>query len=294
MVNNHYETELHPSESMQSIKKAKPRLFGKLFKYEMIAYMRSLIPIWIVLLGTAVLNRIVQIFEVDSTVYNIIFGSSVFVYVIGIILTFVMTFINTITRFYRNLFTSEGYLSFTLPVSTAQHIWVKLLSALTVNIINLIAIILSVAIITIGDVGVEILKAAAYMIKSLIPYMNVHACFYIAEFLLMLLTALICGILLFYTCIAIGQLSKKNRVACAVGVYFIYYVISQIIGTILIVVITLLSQTEIANKISVFVTQNPYTAIHIGFGAFLAIYLFLSFVFYIVTYKIIDRKLNLE
>ena len=51
--------------------------------------------------------------------------------------------------------------------------------------------------------------------------------FYIIEVLLLILVAIICGYLLIYACISIGQLARKNKILAAVGVYFGYSVVLQ-------------------------------------------------------------------
>ncbi len=90
----------------------------KLIKYDFSSYLKLLLPVQLILLGIAALNRIIQLFEDgSSTVYNIVFGSSVFLYVVSIIIAIVLTFVVSIVRFYQGMYSNEGYLSHTLPVT---------------------------------------------------------------------------------------------------------------------------------------------------------------------------------
>ena len=94
----------------------------KLMKFELASYMRSLLPFQLILLGIALLHRFVQLFENDGDAYWTFFSSSTAIIIIACIVTLVATVALCIARFYKNMFTGEGYLSFTLPVTVHQHI----------------------------------------------------------------------------------------------------------------------------------------------------------------------------
>ena len=52
----------------------------KLYKYEFLALLRTLLPVYVALFGVALLSRFLQIFENKSVAYAIVFGSSCFAY----------------------------------------------------------------------------------------------------------------------------------------------------------------------------------------------------------------------
>ena len=54
-----------------------------------------------------------------------------------------LTFIIGIVRFYKNLFTGEGYLSFTLPVTPGQQLFTKALVSFLFSVITIIVILVS-------------------------------------------------------------------------------------------------------------------------------------------------------
>ena len=56
-------------------------------------------------------------------------------------------------RFYKNLLSGEGYLTFTLPFSATQHIVCKLLCGVLVIVIDFIAVIASLLIMVCGYGG---------------------------------------------------------------------------------------------------------------------------------------------
>lgn len=262
----------------------------KLFKHEFAAYWRVLLPAWIALMGVSVLGRLIQLFEQDSTIYEIVSGSSVVFYVIAIVAAFAFPFVYAIIRFYRNLFTGEGYLTFTLPVTPTQHIWVKVLTAVALQVLSLLVICLSATIMTAGELLVEIWKAIVYLLDQAYLHMGGHLVWFIIEAVLLLLVLLVYEALFFDTCITIGQLFRKNRVLAAVGVYFGFYVIEQVVGTCAIIVAAFINW----DSLMLFVSENLYLCAHLGMWLLIVGTAVLGAVFYVVTHHIISKRLNLE
>lgn len=274
----------------------------KLFKHEFAYYLRSMLPIYGILLAIAAVSRIIQFFEADNTVYNTLNIISVLTYVVGIIAVFAMTMVFTITRYYRNLFTSEGYLSFTLPVTPTQHILTKLSTAVIVHAASLVVVLISACIITAGDVLNEIVKAIAYIV-DLIPerlaftfeettaaQWRVNIWLFAAEFILLALAAVIYQMLLFYGCITVGQMFHKNRILAAVGVYFGYYMATQAIGTVLVIV----SQFLPWEDLGLIFLDAPIGCIHSLLIGYTLLNLLVATGLFFVSRFIVRRRLNLE
>ncbi len=266
----------------------------KLFKHEILAWLRVWTPMQIILLAVAAFGRVWQFFENDSMAYDIIFGSAVGLYVVAIIASIGLVTVFGVVRFYKNLFSREGYLSFTLPVTPAQHIWVKMLTAGLFSLLSLVVIFLSFGVFTAGEFFVEIVKALSYIMKQAIPLLGAHLIFYIIEFVLLMAVAVLGGSLLYYTCIALGQTFKKNRVIGAIGVYFIYYIINQVIGTVLSVIIMLLAQTDFFLAIGRFIEENPFETVHIVLCGSLVLSSLLAALYFVITHAVMRKKLNLE
>ncbi len=266
----------------------------KLFKHEIVAYLRLFVPLEIILLGVALLGRIVQFFEADTTAYSIVNVSSIIAYVVAILACVFISFIFSIVRFYRNMFTGEGYLTMTLPITTNQHLLVKVLTAALFQIINVVTMFLSLCLITAGDVMVEMFRAMGYLLARFAAEIGGHFYIYIAEGILLLLVALLTGFLLYYTCIAVGQLFNKNRILAAVGVYFAYYTATQILGTILVVLFSVLYDYLPIHAMVRFAEQNPHATIHIVLCGLLLFYAVLGVVYFLITRYIVNRRLNLE
>lgn len=187
----------------------------KLFKHEIQAFTRPLIPMYLVMLGVALMGRFVQLFENDSDAYAILFGSSIGVFVISAVVCLVLTVFFCIKRFYSNLFSSEGYLTLTLPVTSTHHILVKNTVAVLAQLTSIVMILLSVCVLTLGDVCIEIFKAGGYLMNVFFDAYNGHAPLLIIEAIVTILFASSASMMIYYACIAIGQRAKKNRIACS-------------------------------------------------------------------------------
>lgn len=266
----------------------------KLLKYEFISYLRTLVPMYIILLAIGILNRFVQIFENDHFSYNIIFTSSVIALVVASMVCAVMTTVMGVVRFHKNLYTSEGYLSFTLPVTSGQHIFAKLVMVLAFTFIGLLVILTSASIAMLGDVLVEVFRAIGYILKEYFAYFGANGAFYIIEIAILILVSAIYQYLVYYSCITIGQTAKKNRVLMAFLTYFIYYIITQVVGTIFMIIVSALSFSGALEEVAMVITNHPYATLHIAFVTGIAFFTALSVGLYFINRYIMNRKLNLE
>ncbi len=266
----------------------------KLWKHEFLSYVRLLIPVYAAVFGVAALNRLLQFFEADTVVYKLAFGSSTVLCVLAMLIAGLLTTIFIVLRFYRHLFTGEGYLTFTLPATPTQHLWVKLTCACVCQWMTYAVIILSAMLLGAGDMTYEVFKAAAYLFDLAYNAIGFHTVLFVIEFIAAVFVAGVSGVLLYYSCIAIGQTFKKNRVLAAVGVYFVYNVITQIISTVTSIVFTLSVNFLPMDELTQWVEQNPCAFVHIMMITGLVMSAALSTVFFLLTRSILYNKLNLE
>lgn len=270
----------------------------KLLKYEFAALGKVLIPCNLAVLLVAFLNRMLQFAEPKKTSYlfNSIFGISVAALVLAVAALLVITIIYTVVRFYKHLFSNEGYLTFTLPVSVDQHLFAKLFTATVFVLLSYLTIALSVMIVFSGDMLTEAFEALAYLyecIRAIIP--PVHVGLWIAEIGLSLIASAASGMLFYYLCLSIGQLAKKHRILLAAGVYigstsafsFLYTVIT---------IITMMSEAEYGwiLELEEKITADPVGYLHGIFIGALLLNLLFGALCYFFTRLILKKKLNLE
>lgn len=270
----------------------------KLLKHEFLFYWRLILPVHIALLGVALLGRFTQLFEADTVVYDVVSTSAVVLFVVAALASLLLTTIFCIIRFYRNLFSGEGYLTFTLPVTPTQHLLVKLLAAVVINLLSLLGVFVSTCVILDTDMLLEIGKALIFLYKEVgeaLGANRIHLTLYLVEMPILTVVSRFYQILVFYLCIALGQLFHKNRILIAVGMFFAYFLITQIIATVLSGALSIyLSNFRSIIELLTFIGKHPYASIHIVFGVSMAIYVGMAILFFFLTRRIIRRKLNLE
>lgn len=282
----------------------------KLIKYDFHSYIRLLLPVQLILIGIAAINRIVQFFEPaanqvamtsangrytgisGSGVYHTVFISSIVLYVISIIVCLVITAIVAVRRFYQGMYTNEGYLSHTLPVTPTQHIFAKLLTSLIFTVGSLFAIFLSFIVITFGDMNIEIFKAFFYIMGDYFKVYGGQTALYILEAVVLVIVFCSFYYLKLYCCISVGQLVQKKKILLAFGVFFGIYVIKQIIGTILI--ITVFNNYDLMAQISDWIAKNATTYLHILLCSAIVFSGIFGLIYFLISKHIMSKKLNLN
>lgn len=265
----------------------------KLFKHEFKAWLRVMAIVWAVMLAFAGVYRLFLCFESDSVAYIIISALALVIFIIGLSVCMVFCEIFGVVRFYKNLFTGEGYLSFTLPVTAGSHLWVKALTHGTMLLLTMLVSGASLLIISAGEVFTEIGKAAAYLWEKIPEEAVGHIMGYGGELLVLMLVGLVFSPMLYYACICIGQLFRKHRVLGAIGVYFGYYYICQILGSVLTGVLAALGETGTEETV-VEMTSFPYTEFHVIFGIGILWTVIIGMVYFAICHHIMTKKLNLE
>ena len=268
----------------------------KLIKHEYLAFFRSMCPICAITLGVGLLTRIIQLFESDSAAYAIISGSAFVVFWVSVMVALVATIALSVKRFYTNLFTAEGYLSMTLPVTAGQHIFAKLLVAVTGSIATFITVLISASVSCFGKTLWEIIKAIDFLARDAVAKWGAHFIFYVIEAVIMAVVFITYNFVVFYLCISIGQRAKKNRILAAFGAYFGYYVITQIVGTMFILILTAMPRflEKLIFDFSRWAVEHPYAAVHVVMLGISVFYAALSVGIFFYSRYIIKNKLNLE
>lgn len=267
----------------------------QLLKHEFIYYIRTFGLFLPIVLAVGVMTKVCLLLDNGSIVNTLAIGSSIMMLAVSCFALMLMASFIGIVRFYKNMYAAEGYLTLTLPVSHAQHIFVKLFVALVAEVACLLTVILSVLIACSGAALSELFAIFGNAFRELsvlagVPNMLAYA----IEILLLVILIGAGNMLLFYACITVGQLAKKNRILLAIGAYFIYYMATQVLGTVFNILFAMLSETYIMGLIFEWAIANPIPALHIYFCAFILISAVMAAVFWAVTQWIMTKKLNLE
>ena len=266
----------------------------KLYKHEFVAWLRVIVFFWAATLLTAGINRIVQIFENDSIYYTILFAFSMLAFGVGILCSIAAPLIFGIVRFYKNFFTGEGYLTFTLPATKRQLLWVKLSVATCMGVISGLVCMLSGGVIMAGEVLTEVCRAAVYLFRDITGEDMLHLVGWVLEILVLLLVAEVGKHLFYYTCICLGQTFRKNRVLAAVGVYFAFYLVTQVLSTVFSVVFAIVGETGALDGIVEAIVNNGELFIHLGLSGAAVLSAAITGIYWFICHWVLRKKLNLE
>ena len=272
-------------------------MVGKLIKYDFMSFFRLLLPVQLIIIGIAAINRIVQIFENDSMpAYRIAFTSSAVLLAVACLVGIIMCIVIAIVRFYQGLYSNEGYLSQTLPVTPAQHILSKMLVSMIFELGTFLAIFLALNVATIGDVNIEVYKAGGYLLRLVSEVVHGHLALYILEAVIFVLVSIAVMYLMFYFCISIGQLVNRKKILLAFGVFFGLYMLGQILMTILIIIGAMEPNflTALVSNIAQWAVQHRIAAIHVFFCAGIVAEAVLGLVFFLISRVIMAKRLNLS
>ena len=196
-------------------------MLGKLMKYDLRSGFRKFSLIWIGLVLLAAINgltvRLVLNGDVQSQLVNFFFGVLPMMLLVALFVAmFVFVLVFTIEIFYKGLLGSEGYLMFTLPVTTAEHIASKTLTALIFAALSTIVAVLSGSILMAVLASPVELGTFMDMLREMNGYLHTNPLpagtgWVLAEFALYSILASAAATLQIYAAISVGHLAKKHR-----------------------------------------------------------------------------------
>lgn len=201
----------------------------KLMKHEFFALFRVLIYVSAVVLVLSVLARVALALEqFEFTIISMVFS------IYGIAVLMVCAWAVSVNRFYRSLFTGEGYLTFSLPATPSQILIAKLLSAIATMFVS--AIISGIAIVIIFS-GIDFDAifegmgvTAGELIDGLGAYLSSDPLIVVEE-VVSLIVSIPLSLLFLYSVICVGQLFTKHRKLFAfligLAVYFVASLVSS-------------------------------------------------------------------
>lgn len=196
-----------------------------------------------------------------------------------------------LSRFYKSRFTDEGYLTFTLPVSTAQNYLSALTNILIWNVISGVVMSISVmALMLIGlseipgfrdSMTLESFGAAFGEMAAMEGYLEYQSLSAILG-----LVSLVAQPVIIMACITLGAvLAKKHKVLAAIG---IYYGVSMAIGMVTSVGTTAVMMEELQ------VSTSLYSgSMLLMVGIQIAVQLVLCIGGSALSVWLMDKKLNL-
>ncbi len=266
-------------------------MLSKLLKYEIKATARAFLPLYVVLLAFAVIQKVISLLNANNWDAPQIISMALYMTImVGI---FVMTLVVMIQRLYKNLLSDEGYLMFTLPTKPWKHITSKLLVSMMWTAASGVVAIISIIIIACdeifkGDFVQEVVGA----IGKFFEYFGATSILFIVEILLAIIIGLASSVLIIYASIALGHLFNRHRVLASLGAFLVLNTVSQIIFTIVSIIPGTKFLPEHLSSTSDFHAMEASFHLIMWYG--IVFFAILAACYFIVTNYILSKRLNLE
>lgn len=249
-------------------------MVGKLLKHDLVALFRLLIYTGCFALAFAVISRILM--ATDSGFWIFMMLLSVWA---SVALIFIAS-IGSLVRFYKSLFTGEGYMTFSLPVSVTKLLISKLLSAFIASLAGVLVFVACLLILLSGLPAEEfqiVLEALGNVFNELGIMLSYDPLITI-EIVLIVIVSIPMGLLQYYLCLSIGQLFSKHRVGWSVGIIIASNIVLNILFSYCLLPI-----------VDAFGEINP----HLSMWTFIIVFAGLDVGYFFLIRYLLSHKLNL-
>lgn len=261
----------------------------KLLKYELKATARIFVPLYLLLTILSIINRVFLNINANSfTVVQVIAYGALLFTIIGI---FVTTLLVTIQRFYKNLLSDEGYLSFTLPVKTYQHIISKGLIGVMWFIIDVVLLFITGLILLANGDFIPAMDILFEYISQTINQYGSGVVVIGIQFIILGIISIMSTIAKIYAATTMTNFTDKHKILVGIGAYIGFDIIEQTILAIIVFIVYQVSNIfDILNNVEAFASEPIIIAL---FGLSILIFITGSVYFYITNW-VLKNKLNLE
>ena len=274
-------------------------MLRKLLKHEFRATGRIMLPLFLIVLGTAVgANLSVRVLmETSNKVLNLLGGLMIAAFAVAIFGVCIMSMVVMVRRFYKNLLQDEGYVMMTLPVSVHQHIWSKLIVsavwfALTLIVVGLACLIVAADVKVIHQIAEGFGELLGELYRHFTAYYAINGTALAVEFLVLCFVGCCALCLQFYASLAIGHSFSSHKMAWSVLWFFVTMFAMQFLGGSGIV---LLDESWFHNLLLGWTDNiSGMAAMHLSMVCLILGEVFYGAIFYFLTTYFLKRRLDLE
>lgn len=233
-------------------------MLRKLLKYDMAAIKRIYTILSISVFAAAIIGALCMRFfletmDIDEYGFFSVFALLFFIFsVIAVIGSFIVTMILVFIRFYKNFYSDEGYLTFTLPVDRKTLLKSKTFNALiwlgfevVLLVLCVLAYMLFIPVMEEGGPVINLIafKTVGYFLKDIWNTVGAWLIVYIVMMIALIGVYLWFSIELMHFCITIGAVvARKGKLFAGLGIWYgVNSGISLVIQIVLILSISLMS-----------------------------------------------------
>lgn len=206
-------------------------MFAKLLKYDL----RAVFKYWWIAavssLGLSVIGGVcINIITVDYTSFQALQSIAILglvISIIGLCVFGVLSEILILVRFYKNFFSDEGYLTFTLPVRKTQLLNSKLLMSVIFTASTTLVILFDIFLMLAVGIPEEIfnrqlIEGMFKLVGEIFGELGLYTIVYLLEFVVMVIAAQLLSILMIVICLTFAAvITRKSKVIAGIGIYYL-------------------------------------------------------------------------
>lgn len=272
-------------------------MLKKLLKYDF----KAVIKLWLIGVSAILLLSVVGGFcfrldEIERELPYVVYVVSGFVRVfviMGYMAILVLTPVLIFVRFYKNFFTDEGYLTFTLPVSRAQLLNSKIIMCTVINWLTGFAVVSSIIIMILIGLKQNIFSPEFWkdFLDLLKDIFKGYGAIYVILSLTLSLVYSLLSVLFLSSCITLAStIVKKAKVITAIG---IYYGVNSTVGFV-VQLLMIFGITEIGEWISVLPDSLTDPVVILVMLGIILLMVSVCSVLYNFQLWMLEKKLNLS
>ena len=295
-------------------------MLGKLIKHDFKSLSKVLFPTQIAIVGATIIATLGFAFNFRSgyiqaetfgfmNLIRLLTGFLSVMMLIAIIAASILVAFIIFQRFYKNLMCDEGYLTFTLPVTTSEILWSKLITATLWTIISSVVIVVCLNIFMLfgtaesGFLNLEVYREIGKALHAVNETIGARVIWPILEFALLMLVGTVNSIFQVYLALIIGSVvSQKHKILASIGFYFVisfgvsmlstiaqFFLSGQIAGTMMSFESNSFSGKSVLEAYNMVVgAMQPY------YWFYLVFTVALTAGFFVLSHYLLKNKLNLE
>ena len=260
-------------------------MLSKLLGYEMKAYSRIMLPIFAALMAFSIGIGFSIRFLPRSAMDNFIFIFAMIIYAMLFAAVVFATIVMVILRFYNNVLGREGYLMMSLPVKTNTLLVSKILSSFIWVVIGTVVGFLAVIVTAVISVNSETLPTfdqVKHFIGMVWDQISAHP-YALILWILVLIGTVCARVMRVYAAASVGSRWNGHRLIGSILAYIAFV-------TIEVILINIMNHFELI--------KNAASSADMAEPAFLWVILAVVAVeyavYHIVSWFVVDRRLNLE
>lgn len=226
---------------------------------------------------------------------------SLFLYIFALIGVSYGMMIYLGVHFYKSMYSDEGYLTHTLPVTSHQllisktlvaALWYLLVAILM--IVSVVCLVLTVAQRAMAAQGLNIFEEVAAswgeIAQAIETMLGGSLLKEVVFYVLQIIVGTFSSVLILFGAVTVGQLSSKHKVMMAILSYFGITIVIQVVSSLVMVPITFRTTQTMIEEANVTFSMATMPTLVVA----TVLNLVVALVMYVLSNWIITRKLNLD